>query len=129
MEAVLEVLSSEEIQALEDAAMTERDKLIVRTLADTGIRVGELAKLRTADLTTQGRQQYLRVRGEGSKERLVPVPRLYARLRHYADLGRQWRQPVPPTAHASRSSPRMTTGGSGSMRSRGCRAGSGHSGW
>ncbi len=86
--AALEVLSREEIQALEDAARTERDKLIVRTLADTGIRVGELAKLRTADLISQGRQHYLRVRGKGSKERLVPIPRLYARLRRYADRGR-----------------------------------------
>lgn len=71
--AVMEVLSWEEIQALEDAARTERDKLIVRTLADTRIRVGELAKLPTADLTMQGRQHYLRVHGKGSKERLVPI--------------------------------------------------------
>jgi integrase/recombinase XerD len=75
--AILEVLSREEIAAMEDAARTERDKLIIRTLADTGIRVGELVKLRRSDLVTQGRQHYLRVRGKGSKERLVPIPRLY----------------------------------------------------
>jgi len=43
---LLEVLSLEEIDALEDAAATERDKLIIRVLADTGIRVGELVQLR-----------------------------------------------------------------------------------
>ena len=31
---------------LEDAASTERDKLVVRLLADTGIRLGELLALR-----------------------------------------------------------------------------------
>jgi site-specific recombinase XerD len=86
--AVLEVLSREEIQAMEDVAKAERDKLIIRTLADTGIRVGELVKLRTGDLLSQGRQHYLRIRGKGSKERLVPIPRLYARLRRYAERGR-----------------------------------------
>jgi len=44
------VLSRDEIQAMEDAAVTERDKLIVRLLADTGIRVGELVRLPLNDL-------------------------------------------------------------------------------
>jgi integrase len=41
---VLDVLTREEIHRIEDAADTERDKLIVRVLADTGIRVGELRR-------------------------------------------------------------------------------------
>jgi integrase len=36
------VLSRDEIRRLEDTANTERDKLVVRTLADTGLRLGEL---------------------------------------------------------------------------------------
>src|SRR5262249_38946146 len=63
--AVLELLSREEIQAMDDAAKTERDKLIIVTLADSGIRVGELVRLRTGCLSSQGRQHYLRVRGKG----------------------------------------------------------------
>jgi integrase len=43
------VLTREEIQRIEDAAVAERDKLIVRVLADTGIRVGELLRLRVGD--------------------------------------------------------------------------------
>jgi integrase len=86
--AILEVLSRDEIQAMEDAANTERDKLIVRLLADTGARVGELVKLRKTDLMIQGRQYYLRVRGKGSRERLVPIPSLHPRLRRYADRTR-----------------------------------------
>jgi len=87
---LLEVLTRDEVRAMEDVAKTERDKLIVRVLADSGIRVGELVGLRTTDLVVQGgRRQFLRVRGKGDLERLVPIsPRLHARLRRYADRGR-----------------------------------------
>lgn len=86
---LVDVLSREEVQAMEDAAQAERDKIIVRTLADTGIRVGELVALRPSDLQVQGRNQYLKIRGKGSRERLVPLPpALYRRLRRYADRSR-----------------------------------------
>jgi integrase/recombinase XerD len=86
---LLEVLSREEIQAMEDVAKTERDKLIVRVLADTGIRLGELVGLRTSDVVVQGRRHYIRVRGKGDLERLVPLaPTLYARVRRYIDRAR-----------------------------------------
>jgi integrase/recombinase XerD len=81
------VLSREEIRALEDVAVTERDKLIVRVLGDTGIRVGELVNLTTNDLVNQDRNLYLRVGGK-TGERLVPVPRLSRRLQKYGDRGR-----------------------------------------
>jgi site-specific recombinase XerD len=85
---LVEVVSREEIQRMEDAAKTERDKLIVRILADTGLRVGELLGLRTNDLVEQNRNYYLKVRGKGAVDRLVPAPRLYRRLRIYAERGR-----------------------------------------
>jgi len=86
---LLEVLSRDEIQAMEDIAKTERDKLIVRVLANTGIRLGELVGLRTSDVLVQGRRHYLRVRGKGDLERLVPIsPTLHARLRRFVDRGR-----------------------------------------
>ncbi|MDQ6771636.1 MAG: tyrosine-type recombinase/integrase [Candidatus Dormibacteraeota bacterium] len=78
---VLDVLSAHELDRLEDVARSERDKLIVRLLADTGMRAGELLQLREADLVDQGRDRFLRLRGKGAKERLVPVqPQLYRRL-------------------------------------------------
>jgi integrase/recombinase XerD len=86
---LVDVLTRDEVKTMEDRATTERDKVIVRTLADTGIRVGELVALRPADLQVQGRNQYLKVRGRGSRERLVPLPpALHRRLRRYADRGR-----------------------------------------
>lgn len=87
---LMETLTRDEIGAMEDAADSERDKLIIRTFADTGIRLGELLGLRKDDLVEQGRARYLKVRGKGSRERLVPVaPALFQRLKRYADKGRR----------------------------------------
>jgi site-specific recombinase XerD len=82
---LVDVLSREEIQRLEDTAGNERDKLIVRLLADTGMRVGELVKLRTTDLVERDRANYVQVRGKGARDRLVPVPKLYRRLQKYVE--------------------------------------------
>jgi integrase/recombinase XerD len=83
---LIDVLSRDEIQAMEDAAVTERDTLIVRLLSDTGIRVGELVRLTLNDLIERDRTHYLRVGKTG--ERMVPIPRLYRRLLRYAQRGR-----------------------------------------
>jgi integrase/recombinase XerD len=85
---VLDVLSREEIDQLEVAAPTERDKLIIRLLADTGIRVGELCGLRAEDVHRHERRTFLRVRGKGSKERLVPLTPGLARRVERAVRGR-----------------------------------------
>ena len=86
---VLNVVDREEIRGLEDAAETERDKLIVRVLADTGLRLSELLGLTDADLVEQGRDRFLRVHGKGARDRLVPVtPALFARLRRFSTRGR-----------------------------------------
>lgn len=86
---VLTVLSRDQVRDLEDAASTERDKLIVRILADTGMRLGELLGLTEDSLQEQGRDRYLKVLGKGGKERQVPVlPQLYSRIRRYIARGR-----------------------------------------
>ena len=86
---LVEILSREEIRKFEDAAKGERDKLIIRVLADTGIRVGELTGLRTSDLVMQNRDRYLHVRGKGARDRMVPIkPELFMRLSRFAERGR-----------------------------------------
>jgi integrase/recombinase XerD len=86
---LLVVLTRAEIQRLEDTATAERDKLIIRTLADTGIRLEELLGLRPDSLVRSGAEHYLRVMGKGGRERDVPIlGALYTRLRRYADHGR-----------------------------------------
>ncbi len=84
---VVDVLSREEIQLLEDLAKTERDKVIVRVLADTGIRVSELLGLTPEDLLQRDREQLIKVTGKGSLDRLVPVPpATWRRLKKLAGL-------------------------------------------
>lgn len=86
---LVETLDRDEIQRLEDAAQTERDALIVRVLADTGMRVGELVRLRLNDLVERERHAFLKVRGKGDRERLVPMaPMLHRRLARYAERQR-----------------------------------------
>ncbi|MGH7775905.1 MAG: tyrosine-type recombinase/integrase [Candidatus Dormibacterales bacterium] len=64
-----------EIELLEDTAQTERDKLIVRVLADTGLRASEPLGLRVPDLIQRDRQHLLRVtQAKGRRQRRVPVP-------------------------------------------------------
>jgi integrase/recombinase XerD len=82
---VIDVLSRDEIDRLELFAPTERDKLILRLLADTGIRVGELCGLELDDvIAAQDRRAFVKVRGKGAKERLVPLaPPLVRRIERY----------------------------------------------
>jgi integrase/recombinase XerD len=82
---LVDVLSRDEIARMEDAAPTERDKLLIRILADTGLRAGELLALTPSDLQEQARGQFfLKVHGKGSRDRVVPImPALQRRLRRY----------------------------------------------
>ena len=74
-------LTPHEISRLHDVAETERDRLIVRLLAETGMRVGELCALTADDIEQVDDRTFLRVRGKGRSLRLLPVaPDLARRL-------------------------------------------------
>jgi integrase/recombinase XerD len=86
---VLDVLTPAEMRAMEDAAVSGRDKLIIALLASTGLRLGELLSLRPEDIVknhnARGNETYLHVIGKGSRERMVPIDsRLAERLLRYA---------------------------------------------
>ncbi len=73
-----EVLSVEEIDAIENAidpGMREyqRDLAIIETLYSCGLRVSELCELLISNLYLE--EGFVRVKGKGSKERLVPISR------------------------------------------------------
>jgi integrase len=110
---VLDTLTRDEITRMEDAAPSERDKLIIRLLADTGMRVGELCALRTGDLVrAQDRRAFLKVQGKGSKERLVPLsPSLVRRVDRYM-RERHAERRTATACHASEPSTDQKVGGS-----------------
>jgi integrase/recombinase XerD len=79
----MEVLSKAEIDGMLRVASTLRNRLIVRVLAETGCRLGELIRLRVGDLMSQDGQQFLYLRGK-SGERWVAIRRdLYRQLAAY----------------------------------------------
>ena len=51
-----------------------RDKAIIELLYSTGIRVGELANLKTKDINFL--DEVIKVKGKGKKERIIPVGRV-----------------------------------------------------
>jgi integrase/recombinase XerD len=71
-----EVLSTEEVDRLEntiDLSKWEghRNRAIIEVLFSCGLRVSELVNLKLTDLYVD--EQYVRIMGKGSKERLVPI--------------------------------------------------------
>lgn len=80
----VEVLERDEIKELERAAIAERDRVIIRLLADTGIRPGELVSLHGGDLVKEGRRCYIVVRGKTGEREVGVQPELWRRLRQLA---------------------------------------------
>lgn len=80
-----EVLSEEEVDALEnsiDLSKWEghRNRAIIEVLFSCGLRVSELVNLKLSDLYLE--ENYIRVFGKGSKERLIPIsPRAIKELK------------------------------------------------
>ena len=71
-----EVLSTAEVDLLEQAVdLTKweghRNRAIIEVLFSCGLRVSELTHLKLSDLYRE--EQFVRVMGKGSKERLVPI--------------------------------------------------------
>ncbi len=76
----VDALERDQIALLERTAATERDRIIIRLLADTGMRPGELVAITKGDLRHVGRRHYVRIRGK-TEERDAPITHeLYARL-------------------------------------------------
>ena len=81
----------------EDAPLEVRNRTMLEVLYATGLRVSELVKLEVARINREA--GFVRVRGKGNKERLVPLGRpALARLQNYFDT-------VRPVLLGERSSP------------------------
>ena len=71
-----EVLSAEEVDMLENSIDLskwegQRNRAIVEVLFSCGLRVSELVNLKLSNIYKE--EQYVRIMGKGSKERLVPI--------------------------------------------------------
>ena len=71
-----EVLSAQEVDLLENSIdlskwESQRNKAIIEVLFSCGLRVSELVQLKLSNLYLD--EQYVRVFGKGSKERLIPI--------------------------------------------------------
>ena len=82
-----EVLSAEEVDMLENSIdlskwEEHRNRAIIEVLFSCGLRVSELVNLKLSDLFLK--ENYVRVMGKGSKERLVPIsPRAIKELDYW----------------------------------------------
>ena len=82
-----EVLSTAEVDILEQAIDLSkweghRNRAIIEVLFSCGLRVSELTNLKLSNLYIE--EQYIRVMGKGSKERLVPIsPRALDELSYW----------------------------------------------
>ena len=82
-----EVLSTAEVDFLEQAIDLSkweghRNRAIIEVLFSCGLRVSELTNLKLSNLYIE--EQYIRVMGKGSKERLVPIsPRALDELNYW----------------------------------------------
>jgi integrase/recombinase XerD len=68
------ILSEEEVQTIISSVKNKRNRLIIKTLYYTGIRVSELASLTWKDLQTRTEGGQLTVLGKGGKTNTVLIP-------------------------------------------------------
>lgn len=92
---VREPLRAEEADRLSNSCETSHEKLIIWTLLDTGLRIGEMCSLTAQNILWQ--QKALRVSGKGgpygkqSKIRIVPISkRVQSLFEHYFALQNKW---------------------------------------
>ena len=84
-----EVLTTQEVDRLEDSIDLSkweghRNRAIIEVLFSCGLRVSELVNLKLSDLYLD--DEYVRVLGKGSKERLVPIsPKAIQELHYWFD--------------------------------------------
>ncbi|AMD29610.1 hypothetical protein Nps_00600 [Candidatus Nanopusillus acidilobi] len=66
-------ITYDELNRLLENAENYRDKLIIKFLFYTGVRVSELIKIKKNDIIFE--EGFVKVYGKGGKERIVPIPK------------------------------------------------------
>ena len=68
------ILSEEEVQTIINSVKNKRNRLIIKTLYYTGIRVSELASLKWKDLQSRNEGGQLTILGKGGKTNTLLIP-------------------------------------------------------
>jgi len=77
-------ITYDELNKLLENAENYRDKLIIKFLFYTGVRVSELTKIKKNDIIFE--DGFVKVYGKGGKERIVPIPKeLLNELKDYVN--------------------------------------------
>ena len=75
-------ITYDELNKLLENAENYRDKLVIKFLFYTGVRVSELIKIKKNDIIFE--EGFVKVYGKGGKERIVPIPKeLLNELKNY----------------------------------------------
>jgi integrase len=92
-------LTPQEAHALMEAVDNERDRLLLKLLWETGLRISEAVKLRLEDVSRDG----MRVLGKGNKERVVFVQQdLISTVLFHSHSSNLSRGALPEGTHRSR---------------------------
>jgi site-specific recombinase XerD len=70
---IIEPLTEDEIRRVLAATASIRDRALITTLVDTGLRAGEILTLRVADARIDDVTGTLLVTGKGGRQRVVPI--------------------------------------------------------
>jgi site-specific recombinase XerD len=88
------------LAAQPETALMLRDRAILQTFYDSGLRVSELTTLKSSDLQFTEADRAMRVIGKGDKERLVPMsPPQAGALKAYLERGRSALMGEHPPEH------------------------------
>lgn len=68
-------IDREVIQKVVDACQNRQDKLIISIFAETGVRIGELTRIKVSDIR---KSREIKISGKGSKDRTVPITPILA---------------------------------------------------
>lgn len=111
-----QILATNEINHMVQAAENPREKVIVELLYGAGLRVSELVTLRMKDINLN--HGYVRCVGKGSKERIVPIGKqaIFAIEDYLKNDARFNAAPVSETAHDRKNVGRNTKTKSSSQR-------------
>lgn len=113
IEALLDAAGPEPGDAIDTDILRLRDRALLELLYATGARVSEVMQLDVDDVAGTTHGEVLRVRGKGSKERIVPVGS-FARAAVDAYLARA----RPELSRRGRATPRLFLGARGAPMSR-----------